>query len=266
MSNFRSRFHLWAGLAFTCALGTGRAALDFDTYRIIENTVQVTHDGTTTDSTRITYELTRLGSTSLEASSLTITSHGSYLAVVEEAVLTGNVENRPREITKDFLLQGSLPIPPLAAVHYLAAIHGDTIYNAKLLKSVYSLDDTFFDTTALRVTLNARVAFLQQLTDRSFEATFSKLSLGEPVRVRIEYDLPFPGGPGASIHVPVLFHPSGQPPRQSQITFFEKARDLPPLQWISDNGRVTLDDSGTHTVQYQKEFQFRRDENPKTVA
>ncbi|GEM_PF-2213709 len=266
MFSVPARFTIGTSLALACALGNGHAALDFDTYRILTETYQVTHNGKTADSTRTSYELTRLGSTSLEASSLTLTSHGSYLTVVEEATLTGNIENRPHDITKDFLLQGSLPIPPLAAVHYLAAIHGDTIYQAKLLKTTYSLDDAFFDTTSLRITLNSRVAFLQQLSDRGFEATFSKLSLGEPVRVRIEYDLPFPGAPGTSIHVPVLFHPSGKPPRQAQITFLEQAKDLPALQWISNNGRVTLNSSETHTVQYQSEFELRRDESTKTVA
>src|SRR3954470_17335378 len=90
------------------ASGTLHAALDFDTYAILKQTVQVTHDTLTVDSTSITYELTRLGSVSLEASSITLTSHGSYLSVVEEATLTGNVEYRPHDITRDFLFQGSL--------------------------------------------------------------------------------------------------------------------------------------------------------------
>jgi hypothetical protein len=252
-------------LASALALGSAHAALDFHTYRVKKETFKVTHGGVTMDSTRITYELARLGSTSLEASSITLTSHGSYLSVVEEATLTGNVEYRPRDITQDFLFQGNIPVPPLAAIHSLSAAHGDTLYRAKLRKMTYSLDDAFMDTVALRSTLDGRVAFLQQLTDRVFEATFSRLSLGEPVRVRIEYDLPFPGSPGASIRIPVLFHPSGGQPRQAQITFFEKAQGLPPMQWESPSGRVNLDDAGTHTVPYQSEYVFRRDESPGTI-
>ncbi|MDB5047396.1 MAG: hypothetical protein JWO30_467 [Fibrobacteres bacterium] len=266
MFSFHAKLAFRTGVALACALGTGRAALDFDTYRIIQDRIKITRSGVTTDSIRTTYELTRLGSTSLEASSITLTSHGGYLSVTEEATLTGNVENRPHDITQDFLLQGSLPIPPLAAVRSLSAIHGDTLFHAKLRKMTYSLNDSFLDTVSMQATLDNRVAFLQQLTDVGFEATFSKLSLGEPVRVRIEYDIPFPGAPGASLRIPVLFHPSGTPPRQAQITFFEKAEGLPAVQWLSDNGRVTLNDAETHTVQYQSEFLFRRDESPKTVA
>ncbi len=242
------------------------AALDFHTYRIQKNVTRVLKDGKYSDSTSISYELTRLGSSSLEASSLTLTSHGSYLSVVEEATLTGNTEERPHDITKDFMLQGSLPIPRLAAVHSLSAEHGDTLYQATLKKQVYSLDDQFFDTLMLKNTLDTRVAFLQQLTDVSYEASFTKLSLGEPVRVRIEYDLPFPGAPGTAITVPILFHPSGTPPRQAQITFFEKAEGLPAVQWLSESGRVSLEDKSTHTVGYQGEYSFRRDEDKKTIA
>src|SRR3954467_11198841 len=122
-----------AAFLFT-ATGSIHAALDFDTYRIIKQHVQVKHDTVTMDSTSITYELTRLGSVSLEASSITLTSHGSYLGVVEEATLTGNIEYRPHDITRDFLLQGNLPIPPLAAVHSLTAMHGDTLFTAHLRK------------------------------------------------------------------------------------------------------------------------------------
>lgn len=92
---------LWRGAALAAAvalalgLGRGHAALDFDSYRIIQHKTRVTHAGATSDSTWTTYELARLGSTSLEASSLTLTSHGSYLSVVEEATLPGDVEDRP---------------------------------------------------------------------------------------------------------------------------------------------------------------------------
>ncbi len=256
------------GAALVCCQNPVVAALDFDTYRIVKEIVQVTPKGggELVDSTRITYELTRLGSTSLEDLSLTLTSHGSYLTVVEEAVLTGNIENRPHDITGDFLLQGSLPIPPLAAVHALSAIHSDTIFTAKLHKMTYSLNDYFMDTTALKSTLNSRVAFLQQLSDVSFEATFSKLTLGASLQVRIAYDIPFPGGPGAVLRIPVLFHPSGNVPKQAHITFFEKTKNVPSLQWLSASGHITLNDSGSHTVAYQKEFLFRRDENIKTVV
>ncbi len=257
---------LCAGPLLLLAFQAAEASLDFNTYAIVNQTSRVLVNGKYQDSTRISYNLTRLGSTSLEATSLTLTSHGSYLAVVEEATLTSNVETRPNNITRDFLMQGSLPVPPLAAVHSLAVYHGDTLYQAHLKKSVYSLDDQFFDTTALQATLDSRVAFLQQLGDNSYEATFSKLTLGEPVRIRIEYDIPFSGAPSASLTLPVLFHPSGQPPRQAQITFFEKASNMPVLQWLSDAGRVTLVDAGTQTVAYQSRFTFRRDENTKTVA
>lgn len=268
MSPSQTRLLSLTGLAiaFLLAAPPAKAALDFHTYRIVENVKQVRRNGELEDSVYRTYELTRLGSTSLEASSLTLTSHGSYLSVVEEATLTGNIESRPREITRDFLYQGSVPVPPLAAVHAVSVRHGDTLFNAKLRKMTYSLDDYFLDTTALKATLDARVAFLQQLGDGVFEATFSKVSLGEPVRVRVAYDLPFPGAPGAEIIVPVLFHPSGNPPRQAQITFFESTVGLPALQWLSESGRVTLSDSGTHTVSYASAFRFRRDEAAGTTA
>lgn len=253
-------------IAWACALGAAHAALDFDTYRIVKTKTEVTHDGVTMDSTSTTYDLTRLGSTSLEASSITLTSHGDYLTVLEEATLTGNVQYRPQEITYDFLLQGSLPIPPLAAVHSLTALHGDTLYPTKLIKMAYTLDNTFLDTNLLRATLDGRVAFLQQLSDAGFEATFSHLSLGEPVRVRIQYDLPFPGAPGSSIRIPVLFHPSGQAPQTAHITFLEQADGQAPLLWQGDTGPVTLKDSETLTVPYRGEFLFRRDQSPGPVA
>lgn len=260
MLSFIPGICLRAGAIFALLFGPASATLDFDTYRVIKKNFRVTRDGLISDSTEVTYELTRLGSVSLEASSLTLTSHGSYLSVIEEATLTGNVENRPHDITGDFLLQGSLPIPPLAAVHSLSVRHGDTLFQAQLKRMTYSLNDFFLDTTALKATLSSRVAFLQQLTDQSFEATFSKIALGEPVRVRIEYDIPFPGGPGEAITIPVLFHPSGSAPRQSQITFFENAGNLPSVQWLSSSGRVTLSSPGTHTVSYQRAFSFVRNE------
>ena len=261
-----SKTFLYFTALFFLIASVAHAAMDFNSYAITKNTISHTLNGVTSESTQVSYELTRLGSTSLAASNITITSHGSYLSILEEATLTGNIDNRPHDITKDFLFQGSLPIPPLAALHSLAAIHGDTLFPAKLHKMTYSLDDSFFDTLALQSTLNDRVAFLQQLSDHSFEATFTKLSLGEPLRIRIEYDLPFPGAPGTFIHVPVLFDPSGDTPRQIQITFFEEAQNYPALQYLSDNGRVTLNTAGTHTFDYKKAFEFKRDENPKTIA
>jgi hypothetical protein len=256
----------WSVVAALACAGPARAALDFHTYRIQKNTLTVLRDGERVDSAYTSFELTRLGSVSLEGASLTLTSHGGYVSVVEEATLTGNVEKRPQQITYDFLFQGYLPIPPLAAVHGLTVFHGDTAYSATLRKQVYSLDEHFLDTLELKGTLDDRVAFLQQLADRSFEATFSKLSLGEPVRVRLEYDLPFTGAPGAELRVPVLFHPSGAAPRQAHITFFEGARGLPAMQWLGPSGRVTLDDKGTHTLDYQSAFVFRRDEDTATLA
>jgi hypothetical protein len=253
-------------LVLSILFAVGQAGLDYDTYKVVKETIRVTRDGETRDSVRLSYALTRLGPVTLEASSLTLTSHGSYLSVLEEATLTGNVENRPRDITGDFLLQGTLPIPPLAAVHGLAALHGDTLFQARLRKAAYSLNDVFFDTATLAATLDSRVAFLQRLGDQSFEATFSKLTLGEPVRVRIAYDIPFPGAPGATLRVPVLFHPTGTPPRQCQITFFEAAEGAPPVQWLGPAGRVTLTTSGTHTFAYQDGFVLRRDEPPGIPA
>lgn len=266
MSSIIARWIVRPLLAAACASGAAQAALDFDTYLIRKEVTRIGEGDRAHDSVSISYELTRLGSTSLENSSLTVTSHGSYLSVVEEATLTGNLENRPHNITKDFLLQGTLPIPPLAAVHGLSVLHGDTLYEAKLKKMAYSLDDVFMDTLALRATLDSRTAFLQQLSDHAFEATFAGISLGEPVRVRIEYDIPFPGAPGSAVRIPVIFHPSGAPPRQAHITFFEEAPGLPAVQWLSQDGRVTLESKGTHTVQYQDAYLLRRDEVPKTVA
>ena len=242
------------------------AALDFHTYAINSRIEKVVKDGKAEDVKTTSYDLTRLGSSTLEASSLTITSHGSYLSVVEEATLSGNLESRPHDITKDFLLQGGLPIPPTAAVHALSVWHGDSLFAASLRKMVYSLDDRFLDTAALKQELDARVAFLQRLSDQEFEAAFTRLSLGEPVRVRIAYDLPMPGGPSAAVTVPVIFHPSGTPPRQAQITFFEAASGLPALQWMSESGRVTMEDKGTHTLVYRPSYVFRRDETKGAVA
>lgn len=242
------------------------SALNFYTYRIQQNVVRANSNGAGTDSTYTSYELTRLGSVTLEASILNLTSHGSYLSVVEEATLTGNIENRPHDITGDFLFQGSLPIPALAAVHGFSVYHGDSVYAATLRKQVYSLDDRFLDSTELRSTLDGRVAFLQQLSDRSFEATFSHLTLEEPVRVRIRYDLPFPGAPGSQIRVPVVFHPSGAPPRQAQIAFAEKAQGYPRLRWLGPTGKVDLDDNGSHTLAYAAEYLFQRDEAPAVAA
>jgi len=243
-----------------------RPALDYYTYGIRENHTTILRNSQYADSSYTSYELSRLGSVSLEASTLSLTSHGSYLSIVETATLTGNIEDRPRDITYDFLLQGSLPIPPLAALHGLTVYHGDTAYSATLRKQVYSLDDQFLDTTRLQATLNGRVAFLQQLSDRSFEATFSKLSLGEPIRVRLEYDLPFPGAPGAEVHVPVIFNPSGAPPRQAQISFSEASPGLPVVQWLGPTGRVSLDDKGSLTLDYGSEYRFRRNEDSSTLA
>jgi hypothetical protein len=256
----------WSVAAALAGAGPARATLDFHTYRIQKNIVSVVSDGKRTDSAYTSFELTKLGSVSLEGSSLTLTSHGGYVSVVEEATLTGNVENRPRDITYDFLFQGYLPIPPLAAVHGLTVFHGDTAYPATLRRQVYSLDEHFLDSLELKGTLNGRVVFLQQLADRSFEATFAKLSLGEPVRVRLEYDLPFTGAPGAELRVPVIFHPSGAAPRQAHITFSEGAKGVPALQWLGPSGRVTLDDKGTHTLDYQSAFVFRRNEDTATLA
>lgn len=252
-------------LAFA-AVQPASAALDFHTYAVNSRIEKVVKDGKTEDVKTTSYDLMRLGSSTLEASSLTLTSHGSYLSVVEEATLSGNLESRPHDITREFLLQGSLPIPITAAVHTLSVWHGDTLYSAGLRKMIYTLDDRFLDTAALKGELDARVAFLQRLSDLEFEASFTRLSLGEPVRVRIAYDLPMPGGPASSVRVPVIFHPSGTPPRQAQITFFEAAPGLPALQWMSESGRVTLEDKGTHTLAYRPAYVFRRDEAKGTVA
>jgi len=251
----------------TLAFSTAFAALDYDSYRVVDARKTV-RDGDGNDSTYTlrTYELTRLGPVSLEASKLDVTSHGSYLAIVEEATLVGNLDSKPHDITQDFLFQGTLPIPALAAVHELSVWHGDTVFQGHLKKSIYSWNDSFFDTTALAYTLDHRVAFLQRLNETVYEVTFTRLALGEPIRVRVAYDLPMSGAPGATLQVPLLFAPSGKAPRQVQIHFTEMAEDLPALQWLNAQGRITLDHQGTHTVEYQASYTFRRDEKVSTVV
>jgi len=55
-----------------------------------------------------------------------------------------------------FRLIGELPELKTAAVHALAAIHGDTIFRAGLHKTKYSLTDVFFDTALQQMTEPSR--------------------------------------------------------------------------------------------------------------
>ncbi len=242
------------------------AALNYQTYVIQQNDNYVFRDSQYVDSISYSYVLTPLGSVSLEAPALTITSKGSYLDIVEEGTLSGNIDNRPNNSTLDFLFQGSLPIPPNAAVRGLEVYHDDTLFVSTLKPMTYSLNNVFTDSAALATSLNGRVAFLQQLSDQGFEATFAKVALGQPITVRIRYELPLPGSPSAPISIPLIFQPSGEAPKTVNITFFEDDSTAAPFQWMGSSGPVTLHDKDIQTVPYSPSFTFQRVQPPHTLA
>jgi hypothetical protein len=205
--------------------------------------------------TSVTYIQRPLGSVQLEISEISVTPKGSYLDIVEDAWLSGNLtELNMKDMTENYLIKGTIPIPYKAAVTGLLTWKSDTCFKAELQPSRYNFDMSYTDSLTLMRSLDSKVALLQQQSETVYEATFSRVALGERKHVRVRYLLPNTGSGIGVYEIPVLFHSSkSKAPRFIQLTVNANATSL-AYNVVTANGEMPIRDIATISIPYQRNF------------
>ncbi len=202
--------------------------------------------------TATTYVQKRLGPVQLEISEISVTPKGSYLDVVEDAWISGSVTAlNMNDMTDDFIIKGTIPIPYKAAVTGLLTWKYETCYKSELQPSRYNFDKSYSDSVSLAQALDSKVALLQQQSETVYEATFSHLEMGERKHVRIRYLLPNTGSGIGVYTIPVLFHSSAsKAPRFTQLTVQADAASL-AFNVVTPNGETPIRDAATISMVYK---------------
>ncbi|MBN2036670.1 MAG: hypothetical protein JW768_08020 [Chitinispirillaceae bacterium] len=201
--------------------------------------------------TTITFTQRKLGPVQLEISKITVTPQGSYLDIVEDAWISGSVtETNLQNITENFIIKGTLPIPHKAAVTGLLTWKGDTCFKSNLMPSKYNFDVIFLDSISLQQALDSKIALLQQHTETTYEATFARVELGERKHIRIRYLLPNTSSGKGHYSIPVLFHsPASKSPRFVEMIVLADNKRL-SYTVETPNGDMPITDSATVSVPY----------------
>ncbi|HUI93416.1 MAG TPA: hypothetical protein VLX68_14305 [Chitinivibrionales bacterium] len=227
------------------------AQIYFMTYQKVVDYQQV--NDSLLDST-VNFSPVQLGTSQLEISELTINPRGSYLDVVEDAYLTGNISqvNVPNTIGSYFF-KGLVQLPQNAVATGLETWIGDTLYRAKLLEAKYIVDVKTPDSSAVASSLDRRVAMLQQMSATVYEATFAHASIGMRRHVRLRYLIPNPGNGNTPYAVPVVFNdPNGQNPQFIRLTVYANTTDKQYYLGTS-TGQIQLRDSTSQLIPYQSQ-------------
>ena len=248
----RYRAALFAVLFITMRTVYLWADVDFYSYQktVSFNYRQV--DSETVVDTVTQFSQIRIGSSQLGTSEITVNPRGAYLDIVEDAWLSGNMEdmNEPGLISS-FLLQGMLSLPQNATVVGLETWKGDTMYRSQLHQAKYVYSSGFQDSMSVEKSLDNRVAMIQQVTETQYQLTLCRVSVGERKHVRVRYLLPNLGNGNAPYTVPVLFNSqTSEPPKFINLTVFANATDK-KYALSTANASVQLRDSTTLMVQYQ---------------
>jgi hypothetical protein len=229
-----------------------QASVDFYSYlRNVQIQRKWLNDSVDYYDTTITYTQRKLGPVQLEISEISVIPRGSYLDIVEDAWISGNVnETNIQNLTEDYYIKGTLPVPGKAAVTGLLTWKGDTCYKSTLQPSKYNFDASYLDSITLRQALDSKIALLQQHTETTYEVTFARITLGERKHVRIRYLLPNTGSGAATYAIPVLFHsPATKPPRFVQMTVHANNSDL-SYAVHTPSGDMPVLDTATVSVPY----------------
>jgi hypothetical protein len=193
-----------------------------------------------------------LGPVQLEISEINVTPKGSYLDIVEDAWISGSVSTlNMKDMTDNFMIKGTIPIPNKAAVTGLLTWKNETCYKAELQPSRYNFDKSYLDSISLNQAMDSKIALLQQQSETVYEATFSHIDIGERKHVRIRYLLPDTGSGIGIYTVPVLFHSSAtQAPRYTQLTVQANASSL-AYNVVTANREMPIRDIASVSLPYQ---------------
>lgn len=222
----------------TCAISV-KASMDFYGYK-----------ETVVNDSLIQYNQVLLGTTELENSEITVTPRGSYLDVIEDGWISSDVTKlNLLGLTGDYLMKGSIPVPQEATIVGLQTWRGLTMYRAGLHETKYITDFSYTDSTALKKSIDSRIALLQKHTDVHYELTLTRIGLGEKTHVRLRYLLRI-GSTRSTYVIPVLFHSVyGKTPKNIKFkvyadNFYNK------FVMISGESKIILSDTSTNIIPY----------------
>jgi hypothetical protein len=228
--------------------------VNFYSYQRVVDVKEHDLDSTIKYDTTISFQQQYIGPAQLERSDITITPKGAYLDIVEDALISGDVNQLQIDgLMSDFILRGSVPLPPKAAVTGLLTWKGDTCFMAELQPSKYNFDRSFIDSLKLTQMLDSKIALLQQQSESYYELTLSRVNLGERKHVRIRYILPNTGSGAAKYSVPVLFNSSSGNPRFVNVSILCNATDR-SFYVATGSGDVLIKDTASVSIPYQPQI------------
>ncbi len=208
------------------------------------------------DTARVYYDtqfnMVQLGTSRLDRSEISVVPRGSYLDIVEDAWISGNLTDLSEpNLISSFLFQGLVTLPPRATVVGLETWKGDTMFRAKLHQTQYSYTGSFPDSLSLERILDSRIASMRQVTETTYEVLFSRVSIGESKHVRVRYLLPNEGNGNSPFSIPVLFNPAfTAPPSFIRLTVFANSTDE-SFYLATQASPIQLHDSSSLMIPYE---------------
>ncbi len=210
------------------------------------------------DSVR--YVQKSMGSVQLEVSHITVTPHGGYLDIVEDAWVSGNLtwQNQP-DVADHYLVKGTVSLCAKAALTGIITWKYGVAYRAELYPTEYIYDQSYPDSATLVAQMNSQMAFVQKTSGTAYNITISNVDLGERRHIRIRYLLPNEGGGKAHYQVPVLCDPGYSYTRPERLRIAILV-DEPSQAFTlyAPHGPVQVGDSNAVVIDYQSTVSIER--------
>lgn len=206
----------------------------------------------------IKYRPVKLGSLQLEMSQIHIVHKGSYLDIVEDAWISGNLSSfKYPNITGDYFYKGTINLPNKIAITGMQTWKDTKMYRAKLKSSQYDYDQTISDPASLESFIKNKVIHLQQLNQNTYKLTFTMIDLGERKHIRIRYLLPNTTDGDANYNIPVIFHcPYNTNPKHIKISMITDSLNSYTIKSIS--GSIEIKDSSANIIPYQSQINIHQ--------
>jgi hypothetical protein len=231
------------------------ADIDFYSYQKTVTYNYVPVDSVTVVDTITQFTQIQIGTSHLGTSKITVSPRGSYLDIIEEAYISGDMLDLTEpNLISSFMFQGLVTLPQNATVVGLETWKGDTLYRAKLHQANYVYSSSFQDSLSLERMFDNRIAMIQQVTENQYQLTFCRVSVGELKHIRIRYLLPNSGNGNTPYVVPVVFNSqTSVPPKNIQLTVFANPTDK-RYSLSTGTSSIQLEDSSNLLIPYQPQL------------
>ena len=158
------------------------------------------------DSTDTSLTEVPIGSVQLENSEIIITPKGSYLDVVEDAWLSGNISlTGNNDLVNLQFFTGTVSLPTRSVIVGVMIWNNNTALQANLYPAVYSNKKTYPDSQSIASGNKSNLCSVMQLTATDYQVKITNVKVGEAKHVRIRYLMPNSGSATSRYQVPVVF-------------------------------------------------------------